>query len=129
MKSNNIEWIKRRKELLKNIESFKPTSDRVKTTTQMVYMHNAIHESMMGWANWLNGWLGVELNKNIKVENEEVVSLTSKELKELHEQMRGFAKQFIEYDIHMTEIVNKKLGKIEKVSSEESKNRLRDMVV
>ena len=129
MKSNNLDWIKRRKELLKNIDSFKPTSDRVKTTTQMVYMHNAIHESMMGWANWLNGWLGVELNKNIKVENEDVVSLTSRELKELHEQMRGFAKQFIEYDIGMTELVNKKLSRVEKVSTEESKNRLRDMVV
>jgi hypothetical protein len=112
MKGNpNIEWVKRRKELLENIENFKLKGDRVQLTTQLSYAHSAVFESMVGWQNWINGWIAVELNKKIKITDPNSVVLTDAELKDLHEKFKDFAIKFIEMDIKFTEVVNKKISK------------------
>jgi len=120
MKGNpNIEWVRRRKELLENISNFKLKGDRVQLTTQLSYAHSAMLESMFGWQNWINGWIAVELNKKIKITDANAVVLTDSELKNLHEKFKDFAIQFIEMDIKITELVNKKLGKKNLIASQD----------
>lgn len=109
--NENVEWIKRRKEFLKNIKSFEPKGDRIQVTTQLSYIHNAIHESILGWANWINGWISIELTKKIKIDDPNSVQLTDTELKELHEKFKEFALKFVELDVKYTELITKKLAK------------------
>jgi len=112
MKNNpNVEWIKKRKEILQNIEKFTLKGDRIQLATQLSYIHSSLFESMMGMQNWINGWVAIELNKKIKVKDPNEISLSDAELKNLHENYKDFAKKFIEMDIKITESVNKKLGK------------------
>lgn len=112
----NVEWIKRRKEFLKNISRFEAKDDRIKTATQLSYMHNALHESILGWQNWINGWISIELSKRIKVEDPDVISLTNAELNELHDTFKEFTVKFIELDVKYTELINKKIVKKKKFS-------------
>jgi hypothetical protein len=112
MKENpNVEWIKRRKELLENIKGFGIKGDRIQITTQLSYIHSSMYESMVGWQNWINGWISIELNKKINVADSNVLILSDIELKDLHEKFKDFATKFIELDIKFTEIVTKKMNK------------------
>jgi hypothetical protein len=132
----NSEWIKRRKDFLKNIQEFKENNDRIKVTTQILYMHNAVHESLIGWSNWLNGWVAYELNKKINVEDKDVVSLTDAELKAVHGKFKEFAMKYIEFDVKMTELIMKKIQKNQKLQKSKPNNpifeisqALKDMIV
>jgi hypothetical protein len=112
MKGNpNVEWIRKRKEILQNIEKFTLKGDRVQLATQLSYIHGSIFESMMGMQNWINGWVATELNKRIKITDPNAIALTDSELKDLHEKYKDFATKFIEMDVKITELVNKKLYK------------------
>jgi len=66
---------------------------------------------MMGMQNWINGWVATELNKRIKITDPNAIALTDSELKDLHEKYKDFATKFIEMDVKITELVNKKLSK------------------
>ena len=107
--TENLEWIARRKEFLDAIKSFEFDKDRIKTTTQVAYMHNAIHESVLGEANWVNGWITIELTKNIRLKEKNPAVLTDKELKVLHDKLKSIAIKFIELDIEITSLINKKI--------------------
>lgn len=115
--SENISWVKKGLEVLKNIKKFKVINDRVQMMSQIIYMHNAIHNSVVGWANWFNNWIGIELNKKMNIENKNVVTLTDKELADLHNVMRQFALDYIKYDIKVTEIIDKRSKKVSKVKN------------
>ena len=112
----NIEWIKKREEFLKNIGKFEAVGDRIKTTTQLSYIHNALHESVLGWHNWINGWISIELTKGINITDPEAISLTNAELNELHNAFKEFTTKFIELDVKYTEIITKKIVKKKKFS-------------
>ena len=114
MVPENFAWIKRRKELLENISKFENKADRIQTVTQLSYMHNALHESVLGWQNWVNGWISIELSKRINVVEPNAINLTNKELAELHGAFKDFALKFIEFDLKYTELINKKLLKKKK---------------
>lgn len=129
-KNENMEWLKRQKSLVKEIKKFEAKGDRIQITTQLSYMHNAINLSSMGWTNWINGWISLELSKKINIKDSYTVQLTDAELKELHNNFKEIAMAYLELDIKFTEIVNKKLGKktLEKYS-EEVNNNFKRMVV
>jgi hypothetical protein len=111
MSQPNIEWIKRRKELLNNIKKFEPTGDRLEKTTQINYMHNAMHESIVGFSGWLNGWVSVELTKKINVNEGDMPTLTDKELLEVFEKFQDISTKLLELDIDVTDNVTKKVKK------------------
>jgi hypothetical protein len=111
MSGNNAEWIKRRKELLSNIKKFKSEGDRLSKTTQINYMHNAMHESVVGFSGWLNGWISTELTKKIKVDEQSIPILTDKELDDFFMRYQDIATKFIELDIEITDSITKKAKK------------------
>ena len=104
-------WVEQRREYLEHIKGFSLCDDRVKTTTQIGYMHGALLESVTGWTDWINSMIGTELNKSINVHDKNMLTLTDKELCDLHTKYKEFATKYIELDITIAEIVSKKLPK------------------
>jgi hypothetical protein len=129
MSNNNVEWIKRRKELLGNIKNFKVEGDRLEKTTQINYMHNAVHESVVGFTGWLNGWVSLELTKKIKVDDQSIPTLTDKELSDLFKRYQDIATKFIELDIEITDNISKKAKKKNIFNKFELKDNSSRMVV
>lgn len=129
MSSNNTEWIKRRKELLSNIKNFKAEGDRLEKTTQINYMHNAVHESVVGFTGWLNGWVSLELTKKIKVDEQTIPGLTDKELNDFFKRYQDIATKFIELDIEITDNISKKARKKSILNKVEFKDTSSRMVV
>ena len=105
------QWIEKRKEYLAHIKSFSIGDSRIKTTTQIGYMHGAILESVTGWTDWINSMIGTELNKSINIDDKNALILTDEELCDLHVKYKEFAVKYIELDIVISEIVSKKLSK------------------
>ena len=97
-------WISRAEEMLENIKNFKPNKDRVRTTTEIIYIHNALHEAIVNWSRYLNGWLSTELNKTIGLK-EEYIILSNKELLEAYEIMKKFSISFLKYVLVMTKLL------------------------
>ncbi len=111
MSGNNIEWIKRRKELLSDIKKFKNDGDRLEKTTKINYMHSAMHESVIGFTGWLNGWISIELTKRIKVEDPSIPSLSDKELDDFFTKIQDITTKFLELDIEITDNISKRAKK------------------
>ena len=105
----NAKWIKKCQESLKNIDSFKP-GNRVQTATQLVYLHNALYESMVGWAQLLNKLLLDSLNETISVKAIES-PLTDEDLKDIFKFYKEMVKSYLEYDIKITSLIDGKIKK------------------
>ena len=105
----NTKWIKKCQESLKNIESFQ-TGSRVQTATQLVYMHNILYESMVGWAQMLNKVLMEALSSSINLKKVESI-MTDEELDDIFKNYREFVKKYLEYDIKVTNLLDSKLKK------------------
>ena len=108
----NTKWIKKCQESLKNIESFQ-TGSRVQTATQLVYMHNILYESMVGWAQMLNKVLMEALSSSINIKKVESI-MTDKELDDIFKNYGEFVKKYLEYDIEITTLLDSKLKKSSK---------------
>ena len=108
----NTKWVKKCQESLKNIESFQ-TGSRVQTATQLVYMHNILYESMVGWAQMLNKVLMEALSSSINLKKVESI-MTDEELDDIFQNYREFVKKYLEYDIKVTNLLDSKLKKSSK---------------
>ena len=104
--TENKDWIKRIRKLMKNIKKFE-LGDRIQTISQLIYMHNALYNSVKGWNNWFNMWVASALNEKMGLEDD-IVNLTEEELKELHEKLRKMIPEFLNLDIKMTKIIDKR---------------------
>ena len=105
----NTKWVKKCQESLKNIESFQ-TGSRVQTATQLVYMHNILYESMVGWAQLLNKVLMDALSSSINIKKVES-PITNEELDDIFKNYREIVKTYLEYDIKITNLIDSKLKK------------------
>ena len=108
----NTKWIKKCQESLKNIEAFQ-TGSRVQVATQLVYMHNIMYESMVGWAQMLNKVLMEALSSSINLKKVESL-MTDEELDDIFQNYREFVKTYLEYDIKVTTLLDSKLKKFSK---------------
>lgn len=116
------EWLKKQEESLEHIKAFKIKTDRLVATTQLSYMHNALIGSVMSWNNCINGWASMELSNKINVKgNEDIVTLTDEELKDLHIKYRNFAIKFIELDIAITKTFINKVAQKKKETLKKTK--------
>ena len=130
-KEDNTEWINRRKELMETIINF-GKGDRLQIITQTIFIHNALSESIMGWGDWLNHWMGMELTKKIKLlpKSKDFNILNDKDLWKLFEKYRDITLQYINLDIEFTNFVNKKLTKkVRTMYEKETKEKMGRMVV
>jgi hypothetical protein len=126
----NDDWLIKQKTNLKNIKKFKLAEDRFLSTAQLSYMHKTLCESVTSWNDWVDGWMAIEFSKKLKVNDEEVVTLTEEELKDIHEKYRDLAIKFIELDIAITESFTKKLNDaVKKQSAPTVKPEHKGMVV
>ena len=105
----NTKWVKKCQESLKNIEAFQ-TGSRVQVATQLVYMHNIMYESMVGWAQMLNKVLMEALSSSINIKKVESL-MTDEELDDIFQNYREFVKKYLEYDIKITNLLDLKLKK------------------
>ena len=129
MTRENSEWIQQRKSLIDTIQTFKK-GDKQQVLTQISFIHNSMAESLIGWGQWINNWLGNELFKKINKNLKNFQPLTDKELWTLHEKYKNVALQFILLDIEMTKFVDKKISKkIRKFYEEDTKDKQRGMIV
>ena len=108
----NTKWVKKCQESLKNIEAFQ-TGSRVQVATQLVYMHNIMYESMVGWAQMLNKVLMEALSSSINLKKVESL-MTDEELDDIFQNYREFVKTYLEYDIKVTNLLDSKLKKSSK---------------
>ena len=118
-------WEENRKQSKNKIKTFEvDKDDRIKTATQIGFIQGALADSVLGWAEWVTKWIGIELNKKIDYEDEHeaLFDLNDNELAEIHNQLKDFTLKFIDIDLKLGKIMNKKIAKYNKTHSESTRN-------
>jgi len=94
-------WISQNQELLKGLEELlsKTGEDRLELVNAMIFALNAIDRSIHGWRSW--------------IQNLQLMSKFSEdELREMKEGLIKRAREFIEYDVEVTEQHKEKIPRI-----------------
>ena len=123
------EWKQNREDAKERIKKFLfSDEDRIKMITQIGFMHGALADSVLGLSDWVTRWVSIELNKKIayKDEHELVFELSDKELQYLHNNLKDFTIKYIDVDMALANIMDKKIKKYKQKKSEEKRSKEND---